>query len=298
MTFYADRPEWKDVTPIPLPYSENEPVVQIMYSERFKDVYGYMAAIMQKKEYSERALNLTTDAIECNAANYTVWHYRREILRHLQSDLQDEMKFTESVIDDQPKNYQVWHHRRCIIEMTGDPSQELDLTEYTLSSDAKNYHAWDHRQWVLSQYKIWDKELEYIDDLLSKDLRNNSAWNHRYFVIENSQGWSRETISKELEYAGAYIKKAPNNESSWNFARGIIKKNKMNYSDFPAFKELCVGMNESHIPSPFLLSTLADINIEEGNKTAASNIFEQLKDLDSIREKYWTFKQDQLQVGS
>lgn len=31
-------------------------------------------------------------------------------------------------------------------------------------------------------------------------------------------------------------------------------------------------MNESHIPSPFLLSTLADINVEEGNKTAASNV--------------------------
>lgn len=52
----------------------------------------------------------------------------------------------------------------------------------------------------------------------------------------SQRGWSKETISKELEYAGAYIKKAPNNESSWNFARGIIKKNKMNYSDFPAFK--------------------------------------------------------------
>ena len=50
------------------------------------------------------------------------------------------------------------------------------------------------------------------------------------------QGWSKETISKELEYAGAYIKKAPNNESSWNYARGIIKKNKMQYSDFPSFK--------------------------------------------------------------
>ena len=31
-------------------------------------------------------------------------------------------------------------------------------------------------------------------------------------------------------------------------------------------------MNESHIPSPFLLSTLADIHVEEGNNTAASNV--------------------------
>ena len=31
-------------------------------------------------------------------------------------------------------------------------------------------------------------------------------------------------------------------------------------------------MKEAHIPSAFLLSTLADINIEEGNNTAASNV--------------------------
>ena len=69
-----------------------------------------MAAIMQNKEYSERALALTTDAIELNTANYTVWHYRREILREIKLHLESEMEFTASVIADQPKNYQVLYH--------------------------------------------------------------------------------------------------------------------------------------------------------------------------------------------
>ena len=31
---YADAPEWSDIVPIPLPYNEKDPVVQIMYSDR------------------------------------------------------------------------------------------------------------------------------------------------------------------------------------------------------------------------------------------------------------------------
>ncbi|KAF2368438.1 Protein prenyltransferase alpha subunit [Trinorchestia longiramus] len=218
---YKNRNDWADLQPIKQndgPHS----VVKIAYSEDFSDVYDYFRGVVAVGELSERALILTEDAIQMNAANYTVWQYRRKILEHLKWDLQDELLFCREMIVVNPKNYQVWHHRRVIVEWLGDGSKELQLTKIIFAQDAKNYHAWEHRQWALRTFGLYEGELEFTAELLEDDVRNNSAWNHRYFVQTRTSGLTPQVLRSELAFTQRAIERLTDNESPWAYMKGLM----------------------------------------------------------------------------
>ncbi|VVD03286.1 unnamed protein product [Leptidea sinapis] len=296
--FYQDRPEWSDVTPVP----ENDgptPVVVINHSERFVDVYNYFRAVLQKDEKSERALELTKDAVELNSANYTVWQYRRDLLKALGTDLRLELDYVETVIKLSPKNYQVWHHRRVLVEWLQDPSLELDLTGDALEQDPKNYHAWQHRQWVIKTFGLFDNEMDFVDSLISDDVRNNSAWNQRYFIMNNHHGWTDENVQKEVAYTLEKIRFVKNNESSWNYLRGVLLHDCKGMSGNNAVKSFCEELYNKDCRSPYLLAMLIDCcdeavkNEEMNDLYNAERAIELCQALankyDRMRCKYWNY---------
>ncbi|XP_044735673.1 protein farnesyltransferase/geranylgeranyltransferase type-1 subunit alpha [Chrysoperla carnea] len=292
---YKNRPEWNDVTPIPQDDGE-QAVVQIAYSEKFKDTYDYFRAVLQSGEKSERALELTKDALELNPANYTVWQYRREILFALNKNLWDELEYVKSVAMEYPKNYQIWHHRRVLVERLNDGSQELEFTALILKQEAKNYHAWQHRQWALKTFNLYEFELDYVNELLEDDLRNNSAWNQRYFVINNTTGFTPEVLQREVQYTLSKIEIAKDNESAWNYLRGLLLHEERLINNTTVTK-FCEDLYKSGNKSVFLLALIVDM-CDEFNSCGSDDKWytldlslkicdELAEEHDTIREKYW-----------
>mmetsp|Transcript_1018 Transcript_1018/g.2380 ORF Transcript_1018/g.2380 Transcript_1018/m.2380 type:complete len:307 (+) Transcript_1018:89-1009(+) len=296
---FSEREEWNDVTPIPQDDGP-DPVVPIRYSAQFRETMDYFRAILEADERSERALELTEAVINLNAANYTVWAFRRACLDALGRDWTEELQWVTDLAADNPKNYQIWQHRRCCVEKCGNAEGELLFLNDFLTDphldDAKNYHAWAHRQWVVKRFQLWEEDKAFVEQLLVSDVRNNSAWNQRFFIVQNSTDMGQGVRAREIEWALDKAQLAATNESVWAFIRGML------LSDSPAaFPPLQAAVDMYAVRDPPVASALElkalSLSLQGGAEAVseARKAYERLAlHLDPIRKKYWLWKASKL----
>uniref|UniRef100_A0AC34Q066 Protein farnesyltransferase/geranylgeranyltransferase type-1 subunit alpha n=1 Tax=Panagrolaimus sp. JU765 TaxID=591449 RepID=A0AC34Q066_9BILA len=313
---YKDRPDFADVTPIYNSEAENS-VVPIALRTDFVDAFAYLRALMNAKEISERAFELTTTCARMNPANYSVWEYRRHVLRGLNKDLKKELEFCEEMILENLKNYQVWHHRRELIQWMKEERGSMSFVDVVLKDDFKNYHAWQHRVFLARHYKVPLKsELKFTTDFISRDVFNNSAWTYRYFVVaEMSDDFDKkDVVNEEIKFVMNHIRGAVNNASSWAYLSGLMEFS--SYADHPEVVEFTKkmlipadapeGSNlvvEKSAPNSFALAFLADAMIaviEEKNPVngglqLAKACYERLVVVDPLRRRLWNYKLHELQ---
>uniref|UniRef100_A0AAV1UE67 Protein farnesyltransferase/geranylgeranyltransferase type-1 subunit alpha n=1 Tax=Peronospora matthiolae TaxID=2874970 RepID=A0AAV1UE67_9STRA len=294
---YRDDPLWLDVVKVPQDDGPN-PIVSIAYSPEFTDVMDCFRGVLQTNELSERSLALTRDVINANPANYTVWYFRRCVLKALGSDLRAELQFTADVALEHPKNYQIWNYRREICTILDDGSAEKALCAMSFDVDAKNYHAWAHRQWTVQTFSLWDGELEFVDKMLEEDVRNNSAWNHRWFVLNNTNGLaSDEERQREVDYTLMKIAVAVHNESPWNYLRGLVRGREATFA--AQLKEKTQDILAAAGDCIFAAALLVDLLVNESTAGALEEARKHLEILmnetDRMRKAYWQFRLSTLQ---
>ena len=295
------------------PSDEENDAVLIATSEEFEDAFAYLRAVMNANELSERALELTQTCIGLNAANYTVWQYRREILRVLGRDIAQELLFSEDVIADNPKNYQVWHHRKTLVDESGKYEAELDFIAVQLQDEPKNYHAWQYRQWLVERFNLFSMdELNFSTACIFEDIRNNSAWNYRFFIGANLSDCFQEEkfLQNEITFTLKCIRKAPSNESTWAYLSGILANDPLPADGGPDRADIvaCTDellANEPVCPSPHLYLFLIDSLVDKMRKcddqqkigqslAKALKYLDVLEQVDPIRHNFWQYKRHSL----
>mmetsp|Transcript_141315 Transcript_141315/g.439200 ORF Transcript_141315/g.439200 Transcript_141315/m.439200 type:complete len:344 (-) Transcript_141315:98-1129(-) len=319
---YSERPEWRDVEPVPQDDGPS-PLAVIRYPPGFEEVHSYFRAIQQRNEFSQRALQLTADVIEHNSANYTAWYYRRRCLQELKSDLQEELIFTDKWSRDAPKNYQVWYHRRWLIseieaqlrarqgqadaaeaqamaeEIRGIGERELEyhLDTMQVNDDYKNYNGWSHRQFIVQKFGLWGKEMDFVESLLRDDIRNNSAWNHRYTVVRHTK-WplTDEARKEEIDFTLRSLRSSASNESAWNYLTAFLGEGegRVPWDAEPSVEAFCreVLAQEPQQPCRFACEGLAHVHEARRETEEALKQYALLKDIDRIRAKYWDWRAD------
>ena len=288
--FSGETYDWSDVKPVPQDDGP-APVAAIKYSSTYRELMNYFRAILVSEEYSARTVALTEEILTHNAANYTVWHFRRNAIKALDMDLGEEIDFMDRFAGDNPKNYQIWHHRREIARLRDNCERELTFTQNVFEIDPKNYHAWAHRQWALRHFNVWDNELTFVEELMKKDIRNNSAWNQRWFVVHNRgvAMLSTEQLQAEINFCFGVIDTSgvKSNESVWNYLRGLA-------FEHPSIQVAVLNQVQEFIEDNsacvYAVSLLADLHMASGTVQdiqEACGLFSLLVSLDPLRAKAW-----------
>lgn len=300
---------------------------QIMYSQEYRTVLGTLRALLAAKEYSERALAVTSHAISLNPAHYTVWQYRYHIIRHfaeLQKTpelkaqyIEKELEYNEGEAISHPKNYQIWNYRELLMKLNPhpNPKKEFPIIEAIIIEDNKNYHTWSYRTWLVTYFQLYkeDSEINFVNILLSKDIRNNSAWNFRFFLKFSSATHfsSDEEIAYEIKYTKRAISDSPQNSSAWNYLLGVYDVGKRDLDDleefclqFVDFDNLDVTEEEKNekesgdftepiVKSVYAMEALQKI-YEQKEKSKSLKALNLLSKVDPIRVNYWNYKKSLL----
>ena len=125
-------------------------------------------------------------------------------------------------------------------------------------------------------------------------------------IATKSPSLSGEILGRELEYTLNAIKKVTRNESAWNYLRGLLDHCNENEADELRSKiySSCTEIQKSGNTSPYLLSTIMDLDREEGlkknNTEKLQNAIEICNSLanehDVIRKEYWNYIAKSIQV--
>ncbi|KAF7457043.1 protein farnesyltransferase/geranylgeranyltransferase type-1 subunit alpha-like [Cryptosporidium felis] len=283
--------------------------------------------LLDEKDFSIDALEISTKVIDLNPQHYTAWYFRRRIIKECVINvleyenkfefLREELSFLRVLSERAPKCYQIWWHMRIVREWIGFEVEELEFLNERIKNDSKNMYMWNHRTWFINNYLVFDdqiliKELDYISSVIFEDCRNNSAWCYRHFIFKNLKKLGKlkqVDFIEETEYIVNWLLFAPHNDSIWNYIISFYSKimvsdnsngkslhGTLSIKNSPqifrdVLDEIYENFNETCHQAVYLKACLA---FEESDMNFVIEAFNLLQVVDPIRRHYWKWRADNL----
>jgi PKD repeat protein len=257
-----------------------------------------------------------------NQKNYQIWHHRK-FVSELTKDYIRELNIIREVFIEEPKNYHAWCHRIWLVRRFDLYLQDFEFTKKMLDRDLRNNSAWNYKFFLVSSCHE-----------ISLKVKTKSSCGETIENIEKAIESYIEKISleNEVEFSIEYMLKDTDNESVYSYIRGLYDNENINNDKklMSESKFLIQNINEVIKINPncyqaksFKLDLMIEEknilskNLEDLNKTNDTNQinkvenyktkivaleseiiikFEELKEIDYIREKYWLWRKDNFQT--
>ena len=280
---YANKKEWEDVVPIPLPQQRGD-AFQVSYTDEYIDLMGYFLAVLDKKEVSQRALDITNQVIGKYPAHYTAWWYKYYILENTGFDFNKELEDLSAIIKKAPKSYQAWHYRQWLFEHAKEDvsnANEVAFLNEVFQIDAKNFHAWSYAIWYAEKYQKFKEIYDLSVYQIEVDMRNNSAWNARRAMVD----FMKSDLETEFKAGADSLNVITKNEAAVNFVFGLVEDDR---KLIPKLKELGETLYTRNPKNPQALHILLWIASDENDTEKIKNLCSELIAVDPIRKPYYT----------
>lgn len=270
---------YDDIKPVEPPESPGCPF-KIDISTDYARTMGIFRALMNIREKSERALNLTKKIIYENPSNVTAWWYRREILSAMNRDVQKELDFSTDVLKVGLKSYQAWEHRKWVISRMPNPPSDTRFVEDLLEYDARNFHAWSYIIWLSDYLKWHDQILQLTEKMIVRQKRNASAWNARTQMLKKVNA----DYDKECDFIFKQMTCDGGNESCCNAVRFVV-------GEEPSLAAKCIEKTVDFLqkdPNDKSVLTL-QLHLYEmiGDLSKKTDICKRLMRMDVLRKQFW-----------
>ncbi|RAH43238.1 Rab geranylgeranyltransferase BET4 [Aspergillus brunneoviolaceus CBS 621.78] len=191
--------------------------------EKYRELEQSVREKIAAQQYTPETLQKISELLSSNPEYYTIWNYRRQVLR-------SEFSRAES----SGSNETAAEHVASLIK------NDLLFLIPLLKSFPKCYWIWNYRVWLLDEAKrllpasisrrFWQEELGLVGKMLNLDSRNFHGWGYRRFVIEtlrelkSAEQPSEDMTQAEFDYAKKMIGANLSNFSAWHYRTKLIQR--------------------------------------------------------------------------